>query len=169
LIILQENLTWFGRTALLKAFMKSNLSKLYKLGCCLTFALTSWAGPAFAVQQHGGAEGLVSHQVGHILFIAGMSYLLYRVYNNSIRGRGWFEFKAFLWLIILWNFLTFSGHWMREIVEPEKFLKEGAQVTAFAVTDSFDTFFYLTRLDHLLLVPSFIFLFFALQKWRRMK
>jgi hypothetical protein len=149
--------------------MKNNLSNLNKLGCCLTFALTSWAGPAFAVQQHGGAEGLVSHQVGHILFISGMFYLLYRVYNHRITGPGWFEFKAFLWLIILWNFLTFSGHWMREIVDSERFFKEGTQVTAFTVTDSFDAFFYFTRLDHLLLVPSFLFLFFALQKWRGAK
>ena len=135
----------------------------------MTFALFSWAVPVYAVQQHGGAEGLVSHQVGHILFISGMSYLLYRVHHNRITGSGWFEFKSFLWLIILWNILTFSGHWMREIVNPERFIRQGTQVTAFVITDYFDTFFYLTRLDHLLLVPSFVFLLLALQKWRRLQ
>ena len=146
--------------------MKSNSP--FKTFCFLiVFALTSWAMPAYAVQQHGGAEGLVSHQIGHILFISGMIYMLYRVYHNRITGPGWLEFKSFLWLIILWNIQTFSGHWMREIVNPERFVKDGNQVTAFLITDTFDTFFYLTRLDHLLLVPSFIFLFIALQKWRR--
>ena len=135
----------------------------------LTLSLVSWAMPVYAVQGHGGSEGLVSHQIGHILFISGMSYLLYRVNQNRISGPGWFEFKSFLWLIILWNILTFSGHWMREIVNPERFIKQGIHITSFVITDSFDAFFYLTRLDHLLLVPSFVFLLLALQKWRRLQ
>ena len=142
----------------------------FKIFCfSLTFALVSLAMPVYAVQQHGGAEGLVSHQVGHILFISGMGYLLYMVYHNRITDPGWFEFKSFLWLIIFWNILTFSGHWMREIVDSEKFIRQGNQVTGFIVTESFDAFFYLTRLDHLLLVPSFVFLLLALQKWRRLQ
>jgi hypothetical protein len=149
--------------------MKDKVSIFKTLCFSVTFALFSWAVPVYAVQQHGGAEGLVSHQVGHVLFISGMGYLLYRVYHNRITGSGWFEFKSFLWLIILWNILTFSGHWMREIVNPERFIRQGTQVTALVITDSFDTFFYLTRLDHLLLVPSFVFLFLALQKWRRLQ
>jgi hypothetical protein len=149
--------------------MKDKVSIFKTLCFSMTFSLFSWAVPVYAVQQHGGDEGLVSHQVGHILFISGMSYLLYRVYHNRITGSGWFEFKSFLWLIILWNILTFSGHWMREIVNPERFIKQGTQVTAFVVTDSFDTFFYLTRLDHLLLVPAFMFLLLALHKWRRLQ
>lgn len=133
--------------------------------CALSLCL--WVDPAFAVQQHGGAEGLVSHQIGHILFITGMAYLLYRVYRNHITGTGWFEFKCFLWLIILWNILTFSGHWMRELVNHERFIQHGTKVTGFMITDIFDIVFYLTRLDHLLLVPSFLFLLLALRKWRR--
>lgn len=148
--------------------MCSSFSKRTIPGYCFFFIIML-AGPAFAVQQHGGAEGLVSHQVGHILFITGMVYLLFRVYLNRITGPGWFEFKCFIWFIILWNILTFSGHWMREIVVPERFIKEGTQLTAFVITDTFDIFFYLTRLDHLLLVPSFLFLLFALQKWRHVQ
>jgi hypothetical protein len=149
--------------------MRNKVSILKTLYFSMTFALINWAVPVYAVQGHGGAEGLVSHQIGHILFISGMSYLLYRVNQNHITGPGWFEFKSFLWLIILWNIITFSGHWMREIVDPESFIKQGTQVTTFIISNSFDTFFYLTRLDHLLLVPSFVFLLLALQKWRRLQ
>ena len=105
--------------------MESGKVKYIILGFCLPF-LAVGAEPAFAVQQHGGAEGLVSHQIGHILFISGMIDLLYRIYHNHITGPGWLEFKAFLWLVIMWNILTFAGHWMREIVDPEKFLTENA-------------------------------------------
>jgi len=149
--------------------MHNNFRKFITVCISTALSLSLPAFPAFAVQQHGGAEGLVSHQIGHILFISGMIYLLYRVYHNRMSGPGWFEFKSFLWLIIMWNILTFSGHWMRELVKSERFFKEGAQVIGFSITDTFDAFFYLTRLDHLLLVPSFLFLFFALQKWSRLQ
>lgn len=151
-----------------KRFNKQSFCKLIFRGLYAIFIVLP-AKPAFAVQQHGGAEGLVSHQIGHILFIIGMTYLLFRVYHNRIMGPGWFEFKCFLWLIILWNILTFSGHWMREIIAPAKFIYEGTQLTGFLITDTFDAVFYLTRFDHILLVASFLFLLAALQKWRRLR
>jgi hypothetical protein len=148
--------------------MKERSSLFKSLTPVITFILAClWAVPAFAVQAHGGSEGLVSHQVGHILFISGMIYMLYRVYHNHITGPGWFEFKGFLWLIISWNILTFTGHLMREFVNPDRFMKDGVHIISFAITDLFDAVFYLTRLDHLLLVPSFLFLVVALQKWKR--
>ena len=148
--------------------MKNNTSILKKICFSSAFALGSSPLAAFAVQQHGGAEGLVSHQIGHILFISGMVYLLYRVFSIGMTGPGWFEFKGFLWLIISWHLLTFTGHWMREIVSSDKFVKQGIHVTGYVINDLFDVYFYFTRLDHLRLVPSFIFLFRALRKWRKL-
>lgn len=121
---------------------------------------------SWAVQAHGGAEGLVSHQIGHVLFIVGMGYLLFRLSFIQGKGPGWLEFHVFLWIIIGWNLLTFSGHWMNESVAPEKFIKSDGNVLYFSVTNFSDAYFYLTRLDHLFLVPSFIFLLLALRKWR---
>ena len=129
--------------------------------------LTIEVNPVWAVQAHGGAEGLVAHQIGHMLFVIGMGYLLFRLYRVRMKGLGWLEFKLFLWLIIAWNFLTFSGHWMNEFVAAEKFVKSDGTTIAFSITNFADAYFYLTRLDHLFLVPSFAFLLLALQKWRQ--
>ena len=126
-----------------------------------------WADPAGAVQQHGGTEGLVSHEIGHILFIVGMGYLLFWVYRLRMTASGWPQFKVFLWLILCWNLLTFSGHWMRELVNPEKFIRIDGEITGYSIDGLFDFFFYLTRLDHLVLVPAFLFLLLALKKWSR--
>ena len=123
-------------------------------------------GPLWAVQSHGGAEGVVSHQVGHVLFFLGMGYLLFRLYHIQMQGSGWSEFKVFLWLIIAWNLLTFAGHWMNEFVAPEKFIQSDGRTTAFIIGDFYDACFYITRLDHLFLVPSFASLLLALRKWR---
>jgi len=135
------------------------------------FLYTLWAfilppNLAWAVQAHGGVEGLVSHEIGHLLFILGMVSLIYHVYHLQMRGPGWSEFKIFLWLILLWNFLTFSGHWMRECITPEKFITNNGQIIAFDISNIADGYFYLTRMDHLILVPAFLFLLFALKKWR---
>ena len=127
------------------------------------------ANPVWAVQAHGGAEGLVSHQIGHFLFTLGMGYLLYRLYVIRQEGVGWREFKVFLWLLILWNVTTFSGHWLNEFVAKEKFTKAHASILTFTIENLQDAFYYLTRLDHLILVPSFVFLLLALKKWEMSK
>ena len=116
--------------------------------------------PAWAVQSHGGAEGLVSHQIGHTLFFSGMIYLLVRIYQASLNGPGWFEFKSFLWLIILWNLLTFIGHWLHEIVETKNFVLEDGHTAGFTINTFADFIFYFSRL-------AFIMLFRGLQIWRR--
>lgn len=122
---------------------------------------------AFAVQTHGGPEGLVSHQLGHILFIVGTVSILSRIYYRHLRGPGWQEFKGFLWLLLLWNCLTFSGHWMRELVNPEKLIKVDNHIVDFRATTTLDLIFYLTRLDHLVLVPAFLLLFISLMRWEQ--
>lgn len=122
---------------------------------------------AWAVQQHGGAEGLVSHQIGHFLFITGMFYLLYRLYSSSPEGTGWPQFKLFVWLIIFWNFLTFYGHWHRELIDPAKFITTAGKTTGFVISGPMDVLFYFSRLDHLLLLPAFLCLLAALIKWRK--
>lgn len=125
-----------------------------------------YAPPVWAVQAHGGAEGLISHQIGHILFTIGMGYVLYRLRFMQQKGKGWFEFKTFIWLLFAWNALTFSGHWMNEFVAKEKFIKDHASTLFFTIESLPDALYYLTRLDHLILVPSFVFLLMALNKWR---
>ena len=121
---------------------------------------------AWAVQSHGGSEGLVSHQLGHILFSIGMIYLLYRLVILRQRGAGWGAFKIFLSLLILWNILTFTGHWMNEYVSADQFRREDGHVVAMVFGSFADGVYYLTRLDHLVLVPAMLFLILALKRWR---
>lgn len=124
------------------------------------------ANPVWAVQTHDGVEGLVSHQIGHFLFTLGMGYLLFRLYSMRPKSVGWLEFKTFLWLLIVWNITTFSGHWMDEFVAKEKFFKAHGRTLTFTIENFQDALYYLTRLDHLILIPSFVFLLLALRKWR---
>ena len=132
----------------------------------LTIIVLLWPSSALAVQGHGGAEGLVAHQIGHALFIFGISYLFYKIKLARFEDPGWFEFRAFLRVLVFWNLLTFTGHWMREFVDPGKFIKVDNHVVAMTIDGPWDVLFYLTRLDHLILVPAFFLLLMALRKWR---
>ena len=123
--------------------------------------------PALAVQIHGGAEGRVSHQIGHLLFVTGMGYLLWRILRRNLQTPGWGSFRLFLWCIVLWNVTTITGHWLDEMVTADHFIKNGAMITSFQVSGPLDLVFYATRLDHFLLVPAFLFLLLALQRWSR--
>ena len=124
------------------------------------------ASPAWSVQTHGNEEGLVVHQVGHLLFIFGMAYLLFRLYHIKLKGVGWAEFKVFVLLVIAWNCLTFSGHWFNEFIPSDRFIKVDSQTVSYTLNSTLDLVFYLSRLDHLVLVPAFLFLLLALRKWR---
>ena len=143
-------------------YLRGASSPLLALFCSLCTPVHAWA-----VQQHGGAEGLVAHEIGHILFIAGMLFLLYRMRRPATSGYGWFEFKLFLVLIVLWNTLTFYGHWYHEILNPEKYVRLHGKITGFTLTGFVDALFYLSRLDHLVLLPAFLCLMLALIKWRK--
>ncbi|MGW8161964.1 MAG: hypothetical protein ACWGN1_06930 [Desulfobulbales bacterium] len=147
------------------------LSRTYRAFQCLCSFAALLIQPeyAWAVQQHGGAEGLVSHQIGHILFISAMIFLLYRMRGRATRGYGRFEFKLFLVLIILWNVLTFYGHWHQELINPGKYILVDNKLRGFVISSPIDALFYISRLDHLLLLPAFFCLLAALVKWRQQR
>ena len=77
------------------------LTKLNRgIALVVSALMVLFATPAWAVQTHGGIEGLVSHQVGHFLFVVGMIYLLVRIHSMQLQGRaglnsgcssGWFS------------------------------------------------------------------------------
>ncbi len=141
--------------------MRFFLSAIGLLICLLLIAER-----AFAVQAHGGSEGLVAHLIGHLLFFVCMGYLLYSIIRSKSKGPGWFEFKWFLGLILTWNVLTFSGHWLHESIPDSRYIRSVGHVKAFEITSFSDAYFYLTMLDHIVLVPAFVFLLLALLKWR---
>jgi len=134
----------------------------------LLTALLLMPAPAAAVQPHGGIEGLVSHQLGHILFLSGALFLLAGSCLRRWRGSGWAEFRIFLLLISLWNCLTFFSHWLDSLILPEKFILSARGLKlALQVESWLEGAYYLSRLDHLVLLPALIFLLLALRSWTR--
>lgn len=137
------------------------------LSIALFLALWCQAAPLWAAQEHGSGEGMVVHQIGHVLFVIGMLYPLYRIHLNKPQEPGWACFKAFLWAICLWNVIAFLSHWLEEKIPREQFLSDGGTITGLRITSLTDAIFYLTKLEHLVLAPSLLLLLMALRQWNR--
>lgn len=123
--------------------------------------------PVYAIQIHGGTEALVAHQIGHILFLLGALSILVRIYRGRWQGPGWNEFKYFLWLIILWNGVTFLGHFLSEVERFHYATAADGRILGLYAVRVIDYVFYFCKLDHLLLFPAMLYLFFALRRWIR--
>lgn len=146
---------------------QTNIPALATPITALFLVLCCQASPAWATQEHGVAEGMVVHQLGHVLFVIGMFYPLYRINLKKLKEPGWGYFKAFLWTICLWNVIAFVSHWLGENISPEQYLTAGGTVTGLRIDSAADAIFYLCMLEHLVLAPSLLFLLLALRQWNR--
>ena len=140
-------------------------SSLATRATSIILALCAYSTPAWAAQEHGGLEGMVIHQMGHVLFVVGMLYPLYRIHLQKPLEPGWGCFKAFLWAICLWNVIAFSSHWLGEKITPDQYLTADGSITGLRIDSVTDFIFYLTKLEHLVLAPSLLLLFLALRQW----
>ena len=113
---------------------------------------------AAAVQAHGGAEGLVAHELGHALFAGGLLYVLFAGSAARWGPSGRRAYQGFLLLVIAWNALTFTGHLLQH---------SHPNVHTFVARDGWDCICYLSHLDHLLLIPGLVLLLVALHRWRQ--
>ena len=137
------------------------------LGTLMTIGLILVASPAWAVQNHGGAEGLVAHQLGHLAFVGGIMVLLYYIRHNRLNDAGWRFFSLFFWLLLAWNSMAFTNHWLHNHIPPDHFIVNNGHCSAMTITNLTDLIFYLSAFDHLLLVPALLLLLLALRFWEK--
>lgn len=113
---------------------------------------------AFAPQW--GREGLSLHQIAHVLFLAAMLYFIYEMRREKLQRRRGFRFL--IWgsgLLALWNLDSVVGHFSEYFLDNPVILGQGLS-RHLLMEDSTSWLFYITKLDHfLLLVPAF-FLFY---------
>lgn len=121
---------------------------------------------AFATQTHGGSEGIIVHQFGHIFFLLSMCTFVYwlndRWFLKSETSKRYFQlFGIFL---ILWNLDVIFLHFLDEqlnLVEPVRhgftiFIEKRADI------NFIEYIYYFGKMDHILCVPALFFLYRAL-------
>jgi hypothetical protein len=101
----------------MRYFIRNYLVLLAFLG-----ALLIWPDAALATQGHGGAEGLYSHQIAHLIFLAAMVYLCFQlIRSGDFVQRGWRWIFVSAILFLLWNMDTLFVHAYRELLGSQHF------------------------------------------------
>ncbi|RMG01978.1 MAG: hypothetical protein D6726_08470 [Nitrospirae bacterium] len=111
---------------------------------------------ALATQEHGGSEGLVAHELGHIFFIFSMTYLYLKIRSSRTGSKGirWIGRSAVVF--VFWNIVTFVTHIVREMIPSDAFRGD-----AIHITGAPSVIWYIGSLsEHLFLVAA-ILLFLA--------
>lgn len=125
------------------------------------------AGQAFATQQHGDPEGLYSHQIAHLFFIASMVVLIVQIalaHQWRSRRNGWHYIGISAALFIAWNLDTVAVHMLDEYVTSAMYSGSGYWGRSFEITETWAKFAYAGKiLDHALLVSAVLAFVHALR------
>ncbi len=120
---------------------------------------------AWALQAHGAREGIYVHQMAHVFFFFSLLYL-YRDFRRSTSiGRGWNYLMWFCLFLMAWNIVAFTGHAVAAYLAPEYIAQAASYFHSRLIgpLNGIKAVFYITRFDHLLLVPAFFFLYMGLR------
>jgi len=111
--------------------------------------------PALAIQPHGPPEGFYLHQIAHLVFIGALIFFIYKLGQGVQRHR---SFRLLAWacgLLILWNLDHLVGHLSALSLSPLDFQGHGGDLSQRLLMSGLSQWiYYLTSLDHLILVPA---------------
>ena len=123
---------------------------------------------ALATCDYGRIEGVHTHQLAHIFFIISMGILIYRLrIKKPHLSSGWKFIQYSALFFILWSFDAFAVHFLNEQFNIIQVKTIGPW--QIKINDCFDNnllkvFYYLARMDYLLFMPAFIFLYYGLKR-----
>jgi len=121
--------------------------------------------PTLALQSHGPPEGLYVHQLAHFFFAAALLFLIWLIkYEGMVGLPGFRQIRWACGLFVLWNVVAFVGHWSEVLLVPQVFQGHQGELSQRLIMSRISAWvYYLTKLDHLILVPAFFLL------WRGLK
>lgn len=124
---------------------------------------------AHALQTHGPPEGIYVHQMAHALFTAALMYLYWHTgKTQETSGRGWKYFQVFCIFLILWNILAFTGHETFEHLGDTDIVdKDTWQARLSTPITTTKLLYYITKMDHFLIVPALFALVMSLRAFYR--
>jgi hypothetical protein len=141
------------------------LKKCPTLALFLSPALLLVPDQAWALQSHGSPEGIYVHQLAHLFYVASLGYLFWDIGRSAFPGKGWRYLQIFCVLMIFWNTVALSGHWLgfyiaeADIIRPAGYFSP--QITG--PISGIKLIYFSATLDHLFSVPAIFFLFLSLR------
>ena len=138
----------------------------------LGFMILGWSYPesAFAYIPHWDPkEGFFIRQFSYLFFLFAMLFFFYELKQENLRQKQGFRFLALAsGFFALWNLDCFVGQFFALSLDAPVILEPaGIFSQKLVMTDPVVWVYYLTKLDHLLLVPAFLFLYFGIRALAR--
>jgi hypothetical protein len=138
----------------------------------LGFMILGWSCPesAFAYIPHWDPkEGFFIRQFSYLFFLFSMLFFFYELKAENLRQKLGFRFLALAsGFFALWNLDCFVGQFVALGLGPPVMLEPaGIFSQKLVMTGPWVWIYYLTKLDHLLLVPAFLFLYFGIRALAR--
>ncbi len=147
--------------------MKNNRPDILRVFSAFTaaavFLLCIISDTAYATQLHARAEGIITHQFGHLFFLFSMVALIFTITGKDLgRQKGWRLIQYAAFFFILWNLDAMAAHFLDNQIDAVKtYPVSFAWMKIVTRNDSslLAWFYYALKLDHLLCVPAMIFLY----------
>lgn len=147
--------------------MRSGMMKVLKLLPIST--VSGFVGPlkeAYGVQLHLTSEGIITHQMGHLFFLASMVVLIFTLAGKELdRQKSWRRIQYSAFFFILWNICALLAHFLDNqlhVVSMEALSMDRVRVTMHNDSSILLWVYYLLKLDHLLAVPAMLFFLLGL-------
>lgn len=121
---------------------------------------------SYALQTHGGIEGLYAHQGAHVFFMLSMIIFALRIYKSKLtHKKSWRYLSWGVWLLGLWNLWAFTGHVLALFISNDQITTiESLKSPQLMVYTWRDAMYYILKMDHFLCVPAVFFLYLGLRK-----
>jgi hypothetical protein len=134
----------------------------------LGFMILGWSHPesAFAYIPHWDPkEGFFIRQFSYLFFLFSMLFFFYELKAENLRQKPGFRFLALAsGFFALWNLDCFVGQAVALSLGPPVILEPaGIFSQKLVMAGPWVWIYYLTKFDHLLLVPAFLFLYFGIR------
>jgi hypothetical protein len=124
------------------------------------FALLLIPGCDLALSLKWPTEGSYVHETAHLLFGAAMLFFIHEIYHAGLQRLRGFRFLIWAWAFLaLWNFDAFFGHWIEWTLANPVITGEGLS-RQLLMSDTHTWLFYITKIDHFLLLPPAFYLFY---------
>ena len=135
----------------------------------LLFTLFCNPDNVWALQSHSAPEGIYVHQMAHLLFMTSLIYLYWHTRRTpALNSKGWIYLQVFCLLFAAWNLLALVGHELFELLGPEDFIEKASWQERLAPPINFvKVAYFITKMDHLLYVPSLLALVISLRTFCR--
>jgi hypothetical protein len=106
-----------------------------------------------------GTQGSYVHQTAHLLFAGAMFFFIYQLHREGLKQYRGFRLLTWAsWFLAVWNLDAFVGHSVEWSLSPV-IMGQGLH-KRLLVENLYSWLYYLTKLDHFLLLVPALYLFY---------